>query len=69
VGSNLIGAGNAQAASSLAQGNAWGNALNQGVSSYKSYQSANPYADMGFNGSNGAGFTHQQPWTVGPQQQ
>lgn len=37
AGSNLIGAGNAQAASSLAQGNAWGNALNQGISSYGRY--------------------------------
>lgn len=69
VSGNLIGAGNAQAASSLAQGNAWGNALNQGVSSYNQYQNANPYASMGFNGSNGAGFTNSQPWTVGPQQQ
>lgn len=68
VGSNLIGAGNAQAAGTLASGNAWGNALNQGVSSYNQYQNANPYASMGFNGSNGAGFTNSQPWTVGPQQ-
>ena len=68
VNGNLIGAGNAQGASSIAQGNAWGNALNQGVSSYNQYQNANPYASMGFNGSNGAGFTNSQPWTVGPQQ-
>ncbi len=68
VSGNLIGAGNAQGASSIAQGNAWGNALNQGVSSYNQYQNANPYASMGFNGSNGAGFTNSQPWTVGPQQ-
>lgn len=68
VSSNLIGAGNAQAAGSLAQGNIWGNALNQGVSSYNQYQNANPYASMGLNGSNGAGFTNSQPWTVGPQQ-
>lgn len=68
VSGNLIGAGNAQAAGTLAQGNAWGNALNQGVSSYNQYQNANPYASMGFNGSNGAGFTNSQPWTVGPQQ-
>lgn len=32
--SNLIGAGNAQAAGTLASSNAWGNALNQGISSY-----------------------------------
>lgn len=69
VSGNLIGAGNATAASSIAQGNAWGNALNQGVSSYNQYQNANPYASMGFNGSNGAGFTNSQPWNVGPQQQ
>lgn len=31
---NLIGAGNAQAAGTLASSNAWGNALNQGISSY-----------------------------------
>lgn len=68
VSGNLIGAGNAQGASSIAQGNAWGNALNQGVSSYNQYQNANPYASMGFNRSNGAGFTNSQPWTVGPQQ-
>lgn len=68
AGSNLIGAGNAQAASTIAQGNAWGNALNSGISSYNQYQNANPYASSGFNGSNGAGFTNAQPWTVGPQQ-
>ena len=69
AGSNLIGAGNAQAAGTLAQGNAWGNALNQGISSYNTYQNSNPYSSIGFNGSNGAGFTNSQPWTVGPQQQ
>lgn len=69
AGSNMIGAGNAQGAASIAQGNVWGNALNQGISSYNQYQNANPYASMGFNGSNGAGFTNSQPWTVGPQQQ
>lgn len=37
AGGNLIGAGNAQAAGTLAQGNAWGNALNQGISSYGRY--------------------------------
>lgn len=34
AGSNMIGAGNAQGAASIAQGNVWGNALNQGISSY-----------------------------------
>lgn len=34
AGNNLIGGADAQAANSLAQGNIWSNALNQGVSSY-----------------------------------
>jgi hypothetical protein len=34
AGQNMIGAGDAQAANSIAQGNIWGNALNQGVSAY-----------------------------------
>lgn len=34
AGANMIGAGNAQAAAGLAQGNIWQNALNQGVSAY-----------------------------------
>jgi hypothetical protein len=37
-GSNLQGGANASAANSLAQGNAWTNALNQGVSAYKNQQ-------------------------------
>jgi hypothetical protein len=34
AGQNIVGAGDAQAANSIAQGNIWGNALNQGVSAY-----------------------------------
>lgn len=34
AGANMIGAGNANAAAGLAQGNIWTNALNQGVSAY-----------------------------------
>lgn len=34
AGNNAIGAGNAQAAAGIAQGNIWTNALNQGVSAY-----------------------------------
>ena len=35
AGANMIGAGNAQAANQLAQGNIWQNAINQGVSLYR----------------------------------
>lgn len=34
AGQNMIGAGNAQAANSLAQGNIWGNLLNQGAAGF-----------------------------------
>ncbi len=34
ISGNMIGAGNARAASGIAQGNAWQNALNQGISAY-----------------------------------
>lgn len=34
AGANIVGGGDARAANSIAQGNIWGNALNQGVSSY-----------------------------------
>lgn len=37
AGNNMQGAANAQGAAGIASGNAWANALNQGVSAYKSY--------------------------------
>lgn len=60
AGANMIGAGNAQAAASLAQGNIWGNVFNQGASRmggsspFGSYTSpnmfgnySNPYGETG----------------------
>ena len=38
AGANMIGAGNAQAAAGIAGSNAWQQALNQGVSSFQTYQ-------------------------------
>lgn len=58
VSGNLIGAGNAQAAGALAQGNAWGNALNQGISSYGRYAGSSGIDTSGANslyGSNANG--------------
>lgn len=63
---NMIGAGNARAAAGIAQGNAWQNALNQGISAYgrsrqpsyggyddnfpPQYSAAPPYYDYGQGG-------------------
>jgi hypothetical protein len=41
MGNNLIGIGNARGASSIAQGNAFGNALTQGANYYQNQQYAN----------------------------
>lgn len=51
AGSNLIGAGNAQGAAALASGNAWGNALNQGISSYGRYMGGQQGIDTSGAGS------------------
>lgn len=50
AGQNMIGAGNAQAANSLAQGSIWGNALNQGLSIYNNNRRGNSSGDW-VNGS------------------
>ncbi len=47
AGANMQGGANAQAANSLAQGNIWGNVINQGVSAYTGYK--------GGGGSSGGG--------------
>lgn len=39
IGNNLTGVGNARASSYLASGNAWGGALNQGLSAWNQYNS------------------------------
>lgn len=41
AGANMIGAGDSQAANAMAQGNIWGNLLNQGASSYGRMSSNN----------------------------
>lgn len=59
AGSNMIGAANAGAASTLAQGNLWSNAVNQGLSTYGRRQTTTP-AGSGYGGSSmygGAGNT------------
>lgn len=63
ISGNMIGAGNARAASGIAQGNAWQNALNQGISAWGRRSTANsmlgpsgygyetpPYYDYGTGG-------------------
>lgn len=42
ISNNLIGAGNARASGYMAQSNAWGNALNQGVSAWNQYNNNQP---------------------------
>lgn len=51
AGGNMIGAGNAQGAAALASGNAWGNALNQGISSYGKYMGGQQGIDASGAGS------------------
>ncbi len=53
AGQNMIGAGNAQAANSLAQGNIWGSAINQGVSAYRNMPTSG--GNSGSWGSTGGG--------------
>ena len=61
------GLGNAQAASQIAQGNIYGNAI-QGVANAGSYyamnQNQNPYQNMGISGNRNTGYTYQNQ--VGP---
>lgn len=60
AGNNMIGAGNAQAASGIAQSNAWQNALNQGVSAYKSSGSWGGNSSVG-SGGYSTGLEGQSP--------
>jgi hypothetical protein len=70
AGNNMMGAANAQGAATIASGNAWGNALNQGVSAYKNYQAPTAQPDYtnwnsgtGGSGSTGAwGGSAAEPW-------
>ncbi len=66
AGNNLTGAANAQAANSLAQGNIWGNVINQGVSAYNNRpaQSSNAWnSGTGGSGSSGVwGGSVSDPW-------
>lgn len=63
------GLGNAQAASQIAQSNAWGNVANS-VGSAGSYYAMNqmnqpnPYSSMGISGNQQSGYSYNQP--VGP---
>ncbi len=60
AGGNMMGAANAQGAASIASGNAWGNALNQGVSAYKNRPTESPNATNWNSGTGGAGSSG--PW-------
>jgi hypothetical protein len=61
------GLGNAQAASTIAQGNAYTNAIG-GMTNAASYygmnQAQNPYQNMGISGNQGTGYTYNS--LVGP---
>jgi len=68
AGANLQGGANAAAANSLAQGNIWTNALNQGVSSYRN---AGGFGGLGTNLTNyqggfGGTTSGNDPYYVGP---
>lgn len=54
AGNNLMGAGNAQAANALAQGNIWQGAINQGVSAYQN-RTPSTAGSSGSWGSTGGG--------------
>ncbi len=66
ISGNMIGAGNARAASGIAQGNAWQNALNQGISAWNrssqpSYyggydDNMPPYMPATYYGGSGGGY-------------
>lgn len=57
IGNNLLGAGNARASGYLAQGNVWGNALNQGVSQWNQYNQNQAAAN-----ASGAPFQANSTW-------
>lgn len=50
---NTIGAANARAGNSMYQGNAWANALNQGISAYGRSGGGNPFMSGGGGGGGG----------------
>ena len=60
------GLGNAQAASQIAQGNAYTNAIGgiTNAASFYGMNQQNPYQSMGISGNQGTGFTYNSP--VGP---
>lgn len=72
IGSNIVGAGNAQAAGTMGAANAWGNGIGQGYNAYLQNQAmqnnGNPYGSMGISGNNSSGYTYNNGWDVGPTQ-
>lgn len=69
VGNNLTSLGNAQGASSIAQGNALTGAINGVAGWYQNYQNQqNQQYNPGnaFNVSSSGGYTYQDPYSVGP---
>ena len=69
---NILGAGNAQAAGQIAQGNAWGGALQSGANSWMNYQMMNKifnnggYGRVNFNmgATPSAGQSYNSYWNV-----
>jgi hypothetical protein len=69
VGNNLTSLGNAQGAAAIAQGNTWGNALNQIGGIYQNYQNKqNGQYNPGntFNVDSNGGYTYKDSSAVGP---
>ena len=55
AGGNIIGAGNANAANRIAQGNIWGNLVNQGVSAYQNRNTGSTTAPAWSTAGGGSG--------------